>query len=215
MRTRLFSGRIAVACASAVAVAAWMLPGLKARVAAPAPAGMAGGAASGVEDDSVPRIYYKAPFTTEEAATWARLQKKAPMNFAQETPFEDFLKYLHAAAANKDDADGLMIYVNPVGLQEAEKTMASPITLNLANVRLEKALRLVLDQLDLAFRVDADGLLMIDFKSSKNADRDDVNAMILDKLDAIEKQIARLRPFGGGMGGGMGGATPVPGPARK
>ena len=152
-------------------------------------------------------------FTVEEAATWARLQKKAPMNFAQETPLEDFLKYFHSAAANKDDTDGLMIYVNPVGLQEAEKTMASPLTLNLANVRLEKAAFGFGARSGSTSRSvsDPDGLLMIDFKASKNADRDDVNAMILDKLDAIEKQVAKLplasRRNGrrhGGIGAGPG-----------
>ena len=208
MRTPVSSGRFAVASVVAVVVVAWTLPALSARVAKPSPApfvpaaGAAG--AAGAEEPSVPRVYYKAPFSPDAAAVWIKLQKKAPLKFENEIPLDEFLKKFKEAADGKDDAAGVMIYVDPIGLQEAEKTMSSVITINLANVRLETGLRLVLKQLSLTFHVDPDGLLMITSNDSKNSEHDDAESIILDKLDALQKQVAELRAFqlhGGSVGG--------------
>ena len=50
------------------------------------------------------------------------------MSFANETPLEDVLKYIKSATAGPNDT-GIPIYVDPVGLQEAEITMTSPVTM--------------------------------------------------------------------------------------
>ena len=215
MRTPVSSGRFAVASVVAVVVVAWTLPALSARVAKPSPAQFGGGGfvpaafvpAGAAEDEGppVPRVYYKAPFSPDAAAVWIKLQKKAPLKFENEIPLEEFLKKFKEAADGKDDAAGVMIYVDPIGLQEAEKTMASSVTINLANVRLETGLRLVLKQLSLTFHVDPDGLLMITSNDSKNSEHDDAESIILDKLDALQKQVAELRSFqlrGAPVGGG-------------
>jgi len=80
-----------------------------------------------------------------------------------------------------------------VGLVESEKTMTSAVTLDLANVRIETALRLALKQLDLTFRVHPDGLLLISSTTSQDWDGDGAEAMILDKLNALQKQVAELK----------------------
>ena len=197
MRTPVSSGRFAVASVVAVVVVAWTLPALSARVAKPSPAPFvpAAGAAGAAEDDGppVPRVYFKAPITAEAAAVWIKLQKKAPLKFENETPFDEFLKKFKEAVDGKDDATGVMIYVDPIGLQEAEKTMSSVITINLANVRLETGLRLAVKQLGLTFRVDPDGLLMITSRDSKDSEHDDAESIILDKLESLQKQVAELR----------------------
>jgi RNA polymerase sigma factor (sigma-70 family) len=56
--------------------------------------------------------------------------------------------------------NGIPIYVDPRGLSEAEKTMTSPVTLDLEGVPLKTTLRLLLRQLGLAYCV-KDGLLII------------------------------------------------------
>ena len=56
--------------------------------------------------------------------------------------------------------NGIPIYVDPKGLNEAEKTMQSPVQLSLEGTKLKTSLRLMLDQLDLAYYV-KDGLLVI------------------------------------------------------
>lgn len=81
------------------------------------------------------------------------------MSFPIETPIEDVLKYVRTATATSDGWE-LPIYVDPVGLQEAEKTMTSAVTINLKRVPLQTTLRLVLKQLGLDYRV-RDGFILI------------------------------------------------------
>jgi hypothetical protein len=52
------------------------------------------------------------------------------------------------------------MYVDPVALNEAQKTMTSPVTLDVEGVPLKATLRLVLKQIGLDYTVQ-DGLLMI------------------------------------------------------
>ena len=92
-------------------------------------------------------------------AILVKLDKRVRFAFPNETPLEDVLKFLKAATAGPGDT-GIPIYVDPVGLQEAEKTMSSPVTLDLDGVPLKTCLRLILKQLGLAFQV-KDGLVTI------------------------------------------------------
>ena len=88
-----------------------------------------------------------------------KLDEPISMNFSNETPFEDILKYIRQATQGPNDA-GLPIYVDPVGLKEAEKTMTSPVSIDLEGVPLKTTLRLILKQMGLAYCV-KDGLVII------------------------------------------------------
>lgn len=81
------------------------------------------------------------------------------MNFTQETPLEDIIKYIKSSTQGPNDA-GIAIYVDPLGLRDAEKTMTSPLTIDLDGVPLKTTLRLLLKQIDMAYCV-KDGVLMI------------------------------------------------------
>jgi hypothetical protein len=87
------------------------------------------------------------------------LGKPLEMSFPNETPIEDVLQYVQDATRTPDGWE-LPIYVDPVGLQEAEKTMTSPVTISLKRVPLQTTLRLMLEQLGLDYRV-RDGILLI------------------------------------------------------
>jgi hypothetical protein len=89
----------------------------------------------------------------------SKLEEPVSMSFANETPLEDVLKYIKSATQGPND-NGIPIYVDPVGLNEAGKTMTSPVTLDLEGVPLGTTLRLVLKQLGLTYEV-KDGLLTI------------------------------------------------------
>ena len=89
----------------------------------------------------------------------AKLEEPISMSFANETPLEDVLKYIKSATQGRTTT-GIPIYVDPVGLQEAEKTMTSPVTLDLEGVPLKSTLRLLLKQLGMTYTV-KDGLLTI------------------------------------------------------
>jgi len=93
------------------------------------------------------------------SAILKKLEEPVSMSFANETPLEDVLKYIKSAAQGPNDA-GMPIYVDPDGLAKAEKTMQSPVMLDLEGVPLKVTLRLLLRQLGLAYCV-KDGLLMI------------------------------------------------------
>jgi hypothetical protein len=89
----------------------------------------------------------------------AKLDEPFAMPFANETPFEQVLEYIKAATMDPHYA-GIQIYVDPVALNEAGKTMKSPVTLDVEGVPLRVTLRLLLKQLHLEYVVQ-DGLLKI------------------------------------------------------
>ncbi|ODU01173.1 MAG: hypothetical protein ABS79_02135 [Planctomycetes bacterium SCN 63-9] len=152
----------------------------------------------------------------ENAKTKAVLEKlESPisMDFGNETPLEDVLKYIQSATADPRYT-GIPIYVDPVGLQEAEKTLQSPIQVKLDGIPLKTTLRLVLKQLGLAYCVH-DGFLMI--SSPKGIYQELKEAKVelgIDEGVGVELEQALLilegnQPVGfgggGGFGGGMGG----------
>jgi RNA polymerase sigma factor (sigma-70 family) len=88
------------------------------------------------------------------------LDEELTMNFPNDTPIEDVLKYIKAATQRPELPKGMAIYVDPIALQDAKKTMASTVKMELEGIPLKTTLRLLLKQLDLAYRVQ-DGLLTI------------------------------------------------------
>jgi uncharacterized protein YfaS (alpha-2-macroglobulin family)/TolA-binding protein len=141
----------------------------------------------------------------------AKLEEPIPMSFPNETPLMDVLKYIKAATQGPNDK-GIPIYVDPIGLREAEKTITSPVTLEMEDVPLRVTLRLMLKQIGMDYEV-RDGLLTVTSESSHD-DGDEV------PLDGREPYAFAVRSNGtthppgrdaamfamGGMGmGGMGG----------
>ena len=132
------------------------------------------------------------------------LEKVIAMPFVQETPLEEVVKYIRTATTGPRMEQGLPIYIDPEGLSQAEKTVASPIALNLDGIKLKTTLRLSLKQLGLGYYV-KHGLLIItnladsDYKDAtqpgwRNMGRGGMSGMM-----------------GGGMGGGgMGGRGGIP-----
>jgi hypothetical protein len=90
-------------------------------------------------------------------ALLAKLEEPIPMSFPNDTPLEDVLKYIKQATAGPDD-EGIQIYVDPAGLQMADKTMQSPIRMDLTGIPLRRTLKLVADQLQMAYGV-KDGMV--------------------------------------------------------
>ncbi len=88
------------------------------------------------------------------------LSKRVRMRFPDETTLEEILKYIQEVTRGPDGRI-IPIYVDPIGLQEAEKSMTSTVKgVDLEGVRLETSLRLCLKQLELCYLV-KDGLLLI------------------------------------------------------
>ncbi len=90
----------------------------------------------------------------------AMLDEPISMSFNEETPLEDVLKYVKQATTTATYS-GIPIYVDPIGLQEAEKSMTSTVrNMDLEGVPLRVTLGLLLKQLDLEYVV-KDGFLKI------------------------------------------------------
>src|SRR5262249_52883670 len=69
-------------------------------------------------------------------AILTKLDEPIAMSFANETPLEDVIKYIKAATRGPSYI-GIPIYVDPIGLNAAEKTMTSPVTLDLEGIPLK------------------------------------------------------------------------------
>jgi RNA polymerase sigma factor (sigma-70 family) len=110
------------------------------------------------------------PDPEDEARTRAvldALKKRVPMAFNAQTPLEDVIKYIKKETTCPMLPDGIPIYIDPVSLEETEKTMTSPVEINLHGVTLRESLRLALGQLGLTYIVKG-GLLSIVTDSEEN-----------------------------------------------
>jgi hypothetical protein len=87
------------------------------------------------------------------------LERTVPMRFPQETPLKKVLEYI---AASTRDPDGykIPVYVDPDALRDVEKSIESPVTIDLDGVPLRTSLDLVLNQLDLSYTVKG-GVLVV------------------------------------------------------
>ena len=120
----------------------------------------------------------------------AELTRVVSLNFANDTPLEEVLKTVQSLTQGPNFPQGISVYVDPVGLADAEQKMSSPIRFNVPDVTLKTALKLMLDQLGLVYSI-KDGLLMI--TGNDHSDEFD---------DNLASQSRRSQGMGGGMGGG-------------
>jgi serine/threonine protein kinase/formylglycine-generating enzyme required for sulfatase activity len=109
------------------------------------------------------------------------LEMLIPMKFPEDTPLEDILKYIKDRTKGSIKS-GIPIYVDPIGLQEAVKSMTSTTRFNVENRALRVTLRLLLEGIDLAYTV-KDGLLII--SSAKGMERASKEAPILVSDDEL------------------------------
>ncbi len=190
---------LGIALAALVALSIGARPTLKAQPPiAPIAASFVGGSFGGVapdDEDSTPPVYLPSPpMTVAETKTRLKLHDRIPMNFPTDTTLEDVVRYIEKATADKADfPEGIPIYVDPQGLQDADKTMASTIVLNLKNLPLETTLGLLLKQISLTSSVNKDGLLFITSMSDELVSPDTLSLDILKNLTSLRAEVRALR----------------------
>jgi len=112
-------------------------------------------------------------FTSSEsvAAGNARILKAldqpVPMHFRDEATLEDVLKHI-TEATKSPDGKVIPIYVDPIGMQEAERTPQSVVSLDLDGVPLKTTLYLCLKQNGLAYCI-RDGVLVVTSEESQES----------------------------------------------
>ena len=113
------------------------------------------------------------PVSPRTRAILAKLERPIPMVFPQETPLDDLLKYIQQATrGGPNDPQGLPIYVDPLGLQEAKRSLNSTFTINVEGTPLRVTLAQVLAQLGLDFAV-RDEVLIISSPEGIQRGRDE------------------------------------------
>jgi hypothetical protein len=80
------------------------------------------------------------------------LEQPVSMPFPIDSPLEDVLKYIKQATTTPT-FPGIPIYIDPLGLQEAERSLTSTVTIDLQGVPLRETLHLCLKQLGLDYSV--------------------------------------------------------------
>jgi hypothetical protein len=105
------------------------------------------------------------------------LEQPVPMPFPDDIELRDLLSYIKQATSTPTDPE-LPIYVDPLGLQEAERSLDSTVQIDLKGVPLRTTLRYCLNQLDLAYIVE-DGCLKITSETMFDAPESDDPFMIV------------------------------------
>jgi RNA polymerase sigma factor (sigma-70 family) len=111
-----------------------------------------------------------------------KLDDMVPMKFPDETTLEDLIKHIQEATKTSEMAHAIPIYIDPLGLQEAERSLTSTVRINLEGVPLKRTLQLALKQLGLAYFVD-DGMIYITSQDS------------LDQMSHLEPAIPEQSPL--------------------
>ncbi len=96
------------------------------------------------------------------------LEQPVPMRFPTRTPLETLLKHVKEATSALD-GKGIPVFVDPIGLQEAEKSMTSTVIFDVKDVPLQTSLHVCLQQLGLAYRV-KEGFLLITCDSESESE---------------------------------------------
>lgn len=87
------------------------------------------------------------------ASILSELERPIPMHFPKPTPLEHLLKHVRNETAGLE-GKGIPVFVDPIGLQEADKSMTSTVIFDHAmDVPLRSSLAVCLRQLDLKYTV--------------------------------------------------------------
>ncbi len=147
---------------------------------------------------AVAKVVDKSPTddnSEQSKAILAALNAPLTMAFPNETPLEDVVKYIKQNTVSATFKSGLPIYVDPIGLQEVEKTLTSPLTFDQEDLPIKTSLKMMLSQLGMVYKV-KDGLIVVTCPGD------------WDIPDALPSDASRFPAGFGGMGMMMGSRRP-------
>ena len=110
--------------------------------------------------------YTLSPLAKADRAVRAQLERPLVLDYPAGTSLELVIKDLRGQTACAWLPDGIPFYIEPIGLQEAERTMSSEVTIDLDDIPLEVTLRLCFRQLGMVYVI-KDGLLWITSEDSE------------------------------------------------
>jgi hypothetical protein len=118
------------------------------------------GALGVAQDGRAVQMFATKPDSPRTKAILAKLDERVSMVFPNDTPLGQVLNYVKQTAKNGPDDSGIPIYVDPVGLDQAEVPFFATVTINAKDVPLKVALANVLEQHHLAYVVKDEFLLI-------------------------------------------------------
>ena len=132
--------------------------------------------------------------TEAQARTWVALGRKVGVDFEKPASLQAVVDFLKGARRGKGLPNGLSVYLDTVALSEYDidpDSRERGIVLSLADVSLRSALALMLRQVGLIFRVDAEGVVVVEHKDRSDADADE--APDIREIEALRREVAQLR----------------------
>lgn len=133
-------------------------------------------------------VHVRVPASGKELEVMRLLEEPIPMSFANGKTLGEVLDYIKEETAKIGPEGGLKFHVDDIGLQEAEVTLESPVRIDLEGIPLRTTLKLVLDQLDLAYQIQPEGFVIITAKGSE-----DTMLRILDELISLRIEVRALK----------------------
>jgi hypothetical protein len=126
----------------------------------------------------------------------AALASISDLSFPNETPLQEVVKQLRGRTKSQIFPEGIPIYVDPIGLSEADKTITSTITFDVKDIPLRTSLTLILKQLGMGYRV-RDGLLTITSLESLDEGREDEEPSPRELREGLDGMVAGVAGMGG------------------
>jgi Tol biopolymer transport system component len=122
--------------------------------------------------DEIEETYGETPTiarddTARTRAAMAILDRTIALDYPDLTPLEEVLADIRKATKGPGDAT-LSIRLSPEGLENADKTATSPVTMALKGVPLKTTLRLLLAQLGMGYFVKDGTLIVTDVEAARN-----------------------------------------------
>ena len=146
-----------------------------------------------VPETGLPTKYIQIHRTAAAMHTQQMLQKVVAIPFVEETPFSEVLKFIKRAAEESSPGSALSLYLDPVGLFEADRTEESSVKLAIEGLNLEDSLHLICDQLGLSVEIRDNGLVYIDNKDSDKPTVESFPETVLDQLSILQVEVQAMR----------------------
>lgn len=124
-------------------------------------------------------------------AILARLDEPTPVEFPEETPLDDVLRYIKRSTRKGADDPGIPIYIDPLGLQAAGRSLNSTVVIRVKGAPPKDTLPKVLSQVGLAYCV-KDDVLIISSPTRILLERRAISGPALDASPETNSLLARL-----------------------
>lgn len=123
------------------------------------------------------------------AQIYDALEKPVAMTFPEPTPLRDVLRYVTMATSTPSYA-GIPIYLDPIGIQEAEASPTTPVTIDLLNAPLKVSLSVLLNPLGLGYEV-RNGVLNISGMHCDDEPGIEIRALVDDGFSWVDPAPSR------------------------